>query len=90
MIKLSELQIKEVIVIEDGSRLGHISDLDINDKTGRITALIIMIKEKKAGLFGKPGEIIIPWSHIQTIGSDVVLVKGVETPPLYSEQPFIE
>ncbi|WP_342729073.1 MULTISPECIES: YlmC/YmxH family sporulation protein [Virgibacillus] len=90
MIKLTDLQIKEVIVINDGRRLGHISDLEINGDNGKITALIIIAKDKKAGLFGKPGELVIPWYNIETIGSDVILIRDVNTPTLYPEQKLIE
>ncbi|MFC4557026.1 YlmC/YmxH family sporulation protein [Virgibacillus kekensis] len=91
MVKLSELQIKEVIVIEDGRRLGHISDLEIDGDNGNITALVIIVKDKKNGLFGKAGEMVIPWHHIETIGSDVILVRDVGKPALYPDQQhFIE
>lgn len=90
MIKLSELQIKEVIVINDGRRLGHISDLEIDGNNGKITALIIIVKDKKTGLFGKAGEMIIPWNNIETIGSDVILIREIEKPSLYSGQYLIE
>ncbi|WP_174613170.1 YlmC/YmxH family sporulation protein [Virgibacillus ihumii] len=88
MIKLSELQVKEVIVISDGSRLGHISDLEIDGTTGMITALIIYTKEKKSGggLFGKPGEMEIPWNKIETIGSDVILIRNPGNHIVYEEQ----
>ncbi|OZU90400.1 YlmC/YmxH family sporulation protein [Virgibacillus indicus] len=85
MIKLSELQVKEVIIIDDGSRLGHISDLEIDTHSGRITAIIIPLKEKSGGFFGKPGELVIQWNQIVRIGSDVILVNGIKRPALYSE-----
>ncbi|QKY68963.1 PRC-barrel domain-containing protein [Lentibacillus sp. CBA3610] len=34
MITLSDLQIKEVIMMNDGKRLGHISDLEIDGDNG--------------------------------------------------------
>ncbi|WP_404452516.1 YlmC/YmxH family sporulation protein [Virgibacillus necropolis] len=82
MIKLSELQMKEIIVIEDGTRLGHISDLEIDAVNGRILALIIQIKEGKNGMFAKSDEMVIGWNQITTIGADVILVKLKEKPPL--------
>ena len=85
MIKLSELQLKEVIIIDDGRRLGHISDLEIDTTSGKITAIIIILKEKSGGFFGKPDELIIQWNQIVRIGSDVILVNDVKRPVLYSE-----
>ncbi|TMN23504.1 YlmC/YmxH family sporulation protein [Lentibacillus cibarius] len=86
MITLSELQIKEVIVRDDGRRLGHIADLEIDGDSGRIKAIVIYVKDKKAGFFGKTDELIIPWNHIEVIGSDIILVRDVKTPSLYPEQ----
>ncbi|GGA83982.1 YlmC/YmxH family sporulation protein [Ornithinibacillus halotolerans] len=85
MILLSELQVKEVIVVNDGRRLGHISDLEIDPDRGRIIALVIYGKDKKGGFFGKPEELMIYWEQIVTIGSDVILVKDVDGPKLYIE-----
>jgi len=75
MIKLSELQLKEVIIIENGKRLGHIYDLVIDPDRGRITAIVIIEREGKNGFFGKADEMIIDWRQITTIGQDVILVK---------------
>jgi YlmC/YmxH family sporulation protein len=85
MIKLSDLQVKEVIVVNNGRRLGHISDLEIDPDRGRIIALVIYLREKKSGFFGKPDELMIYWEQIVTIGSDVILVKDVDAPKLYLE-----
>ncbi|MGY0692307.1 YlmC/YmxH family sporulation protein [Virgibacillus sp. FSP13] len=90
MVKLSELQIKEIIVIDDGTRLGHFSDLEIDAETGKIISLILSVKDKQGGFFGKSDEMIIHWNQIETIGSDVILVKNVQTPSLYPDQHFIE
>lgn len=77
VIKLSELQIKEVIVIDNGRRLGHIYDLEIDPELGKIIAIILILRDKKNGLFGKPDELIIYWEQIVTIGADVILVKDI-------------
>ncbi|MBP1968186.1 YlmC/YmxH family sporulation protein [Virgibacillus natechei] len=84
MIKLSELQLKEVIIIDDGRRLGHISDLEIDTDSGKILAIVLIMREKKSGIFGKPDELIIHWDQIVRIGSDVILVKEVQQPQLYA------
>ncbi|HLS61248.1 MAG TPA: YlmC/YmxH family sporulation protein [Virgibacillus sp.] len=85
MIKLSDLQIKEVIVVDSGERLGHIHDLQIDPDLGRITAIIIIVRENKQGLFGKPEERIVFWDQIVTIGMDVILVTDVAEPQRYPE-----
>jgi len=85
MIKLSELQIKEVIVIENGKRLGHIYDLEIDPDIGKIIAIILIMRDRKSGLFGKPDELIIYWEQIVTIGADVILVKEIHEQQLLSK-----
>ncbi|MBO8155320.1 MAG: YlmC/YmxH family sporulation protein [Bacillaceae bacterium] len=73
---ISELQVKDIIAIEDGSKLGYISDLEIDVDRGYIVGLVISLKGKWFGLFGKQDELVIPWNHIVTIGKDVILVKS--------------
>lgn len=90
MIKLSELQVKEIIVIENGTRLGHISDLEIDAVNGRILALIVQIKEGKSGMFAKSGEMVIGWNQITTIGADVILVQLKENPHLISGTTILD
>lgn len=85
MIRLSELQLKEVILIKTGSRLGYISDLEIDPTFGRVTALIISTRQK-GGIFGRMEEMIIDWNQIVTIGSDVILVNSYDTVPLHTEE----
>jgi YlmC/YmxH family sporulation protein len=75
MIKISEFQLKDVININDGKRLGNVGDLDINLSTGKIDAIIILKSGKFLGMFGREDEVIIPWRNIIKIGSDVILVR---------------
>jgi YlmC/YmxH family sporulation protein len=72
---ISELQVKDIVAIEDGRKLGYISDLEIDVERGYIVSLVISLKGKMLGLFGKEEEVIIPWNHIVTIGADVILVR---------------
>lgn len=90
MVTLSELQMKEIINVNDGSRMGHFTDLEIDPDNGKIKALIVPVKEKQSGFFSKADEMIIHWSQIETIGSDVILVKNVEALPFYPDQQHME
>ncbi|MFC3040252.1 YlmC/YmxH family sporulation protein [Virgibacillus xinjiangensis] len=90
MVKLSELQVKEVIMIDDGRRIGHISDLEIDPDHGKILAIILIVKDKRDSLFSKSEELVIPWNRIVRIGSDVILVREVHTPLLYGNQSYAE
>ncbi|WP_100373280.1 YlmC/YmxH family sporulation protein [Bacillus sp. FJAT-45037] len=85
MMKISDLQSKDIVNMENGKRLGHLTDLDINLNTGAIEAMVINSTGKMMGLFGREEqEIIIPWKNIIKIGSDVILVEVPESlrPPL--------
>ncbi|UOE92917.1 YlmC/YmxH family sporulation protein [Alkalihalobacillus sp. LMS39] len=75
MMKISDLQTKDIVNIDNGKRLGHLGDLDINLSTGRIDALIIGGTGRMMSFFQKEAEMVIPWSNIVKIGSDVILVQ---------------
>lgn len=90
MVTLSELQIKEIINVNDGNRLGHFTDLDIDPNSGKINALIVPVKEKQGGFFSKADELVIHWNQIETIGADVILVKNLEALPFFPDQQYME
>ncbi|MBU8790170.1 YlmC/YmxH family sporulation protein [Oceanobacillus caeni] len=85
MVTLTELQLKEVILMEDGRRLGNIADLEINPNTGKIEAIILFVKDKKGNFFSKSDELIIAWNQIVRIGSDVILVRESNGPLLLTQ-----
>jgi len=86
MVKISEFQMKDVVNVADGRKLGNIGDIDININTGKIESVIIGGAGKMLGFFGRDAEIVIPWRNILKIGEDVILVRyqdGIE--PKYIE-----
>jgi YlmC/YmxH family sporulation protein len=86
-MKISDFQSKDVINIVDGKKLGHISDLELDLRQGRIDSIVVPQYTKVFGLFGSNGtEIVIPWRNIVKIGADVVLVRMEETKVLKSEE----
>lgn len=76
MVRISELKQKEVVNINDGRRLGIVTDVEINMESGNIEAVIIPGSGKLLGFFSKDSDIVINWSNIKKIGVDVVLVDG--------------
>lgn len=74
-MKISEFQVKDVVSVSNGKRLGNIYDLEINVSTGKIEAIIIQGNAKVMGLFGRDNDIVIPWKQIVKIGTDVILVR---------------
>lgn len=75
MVKISEFQIKDVVNIADGKRLGNIGDIEINLSTGKIEAVVISGSGRVLGFFGKDNDVVIPWKNIIKIGQDVILVR---------------
>ncbi|CAM3411177.1 YlmC/YmxH family sporulation protein [Cytobacillus oceanisediminis] len=79
MVKISEFQMKDVVNVADGRKLGNIGDIDININTGKIEAVVIGGAGKVLGFFGKDEDIVIPWKNILKIGEDVILVRYKDT-----------
>ncbi|TZE81961.1 YlmC/YmxH family sporulation protein [Calorimonas adulescens] len=74
MVKITELKEKEVVNIQNGCKLGYVSDIDINLEDGVVEALVIPGGSNFLGLFKRNNDIIIPWNFIRKIGVDVILV----------------
>ncbi|OFW74984.1 MAG: photosystem reaction center protein H [Alicyclobacillus sp. RIFOXYA1_FULL_53_8] len=74
MVRISELQSKDVVNISDGKRLGTIGDLDIDTDSGLIRAVVVPGQAKFFGMVGAGQDIVVPWNQIVKIGSDVILV----------------
>lgn len=65
---------KEVINACDGRRLGYVADIEFDVCDGRITAIVVPVKNGFLG-FGCEN-IVIPWEKINKIGEDVILVDA--------------
>lgn len=74
-MKLSELGGKEIVDAKRAERLGILgqTDLEINERTGQIEALIIP-SLKWFGLRKQGGEVRVPWRHIKKIGTDMIII----------------
>lgn len=72
--RLTELKNKEVISVCDGSRIGYISDIEIDICAGKISAIIVP-DELICFSFGKSNATRIPWEKIEKIGPEVILVS---------------
>ena len=73
-MKFTQLQCKEVICISNGQRLGFVSDVVVEVPSGEVKSIVVPCPCKGFGLVGKREDYIIPWSCIQRIGPDSVLV----------------
>ncbi len=74
-MRLCDLSQKEVINVCDCKCLGNVCDLEFDEKTGCIKAIIIPGPGKVLGLFCREFEWCIPWCKIRCIGPDIVLVE---------------
>ncbi len=77
MNKAADFRNKEVINVNDGKRLGFVSDVDINFEKGTIEAIIVPGPSGIINLIaGKAkGDYIIPWNKITKVGEDIILVE---------------
>ncbi|MEG0832718.1 MAG: YlmC/YmxH family sporulation protein [Oscillospiraceae bacterium] len=76
MTLFTDLCEKEVVHIATGTRLGTVDDLEFDEHTATIAALVIFGHSKGFGFMGREGDIRINWSDIDTVGDDIVLVRG--------------
>lgn len=75
VVKMSELRCKEVICVEDGRRLGYVSDVQVKVPEGCILALIVPGPCRVLGIAGRRDDYVIPWQCIRRIGPDIILVE---------------
>lgn len=81
-MKLSKMGGKEILNINNGSRLGIIgnSDLLIDEKTGKILSLLVPDNGGQFIMFGDRSEVEIPWNSIEKIGNDIIIIDLEGTP----------
>ena len=72
---IAELRSKEVICRSNGVRIGNVDDVGIDVCSGRLDSIIIYGRGKLMGILGKCEDIVIPWSDIDVIGEDTILVN---------------
>lgn len=72
-MRLSELQHKDVVNLNDGKKIGNIIDVSI-DNSGKTVGLIVEKYKFLVSMFTNK-EIEIKWNQIEKIGEDVILVN---------------
>lgn len=73
-MRLSDLQNKDIICVNDGKKIGSIIDININD-SGKLESLIVEKSKFFISRFTTSNEIEIKWNQIEKIGEDVILVN---------------
>jgi sporulation protein, ylmC/ymxH family len=72
-MRLSDLQDKDIVNVEDGKKIGKIIDVVI-DEQGNMKSLIVQ-RTKMLNMFSNASEIEVKWNQIKKIGTDVILVN---------------
>lgn len=77
LVRYSDLAGKEIIDIDEGARVGVISETDlvIDCERGTVHSVIIPTR----GRFWGRRELVIPWSGIKKIGVDLIIVSMGKT-----------
>lgn len=73
-IRISDLQNKDIINIKTGEKIGNITDILIDLKTGSIKKIYIFERKKPFSILNKQDEHYINFNDIAKIGADVILV----------------
>ena len=74
-MRVTDLSCKEVVCIGDGSRLGYVSDVEVEVPCGQVKAIVVPVKCRWFGLFGHTEDYVIPWDAIRRVGDDILLVE---------------
>ena len=72
-MKLSDLQEKDIVNINDGRKIGRIIDAEV-DMMGKINYLVVDDKKGFRTFFSSNSDINITFDKIKRIGTDVILV----------------
>lgn len=77
IVKLSDMQRKDIILLSSGKKIGKIIDAEIEANTGRIISLLIEKKNIK-NIFSGETYLDINFNLIKKIGEDVILIDILE------------
>ena len=72
-LSFQDLRRLEVINVGDGKRMGHIIDLIFTSDGGKVKGVILPFGKKN--FFAKSQDLFIPWTCVQKIGEDIILVE---------------
>ncbi len=72
---VTDLRAKEVINVEDGCRIGCVTDVELDSCTGCLVSIVVFCGRGIWGFLGRGEEIIINWKDIVIIGDDSILVR---------------
>lgn len=72
---IEELQSKDVISVENGSRIGYVTDVEAEVSSGKISAIIV--SSVTTGFsFRRADTFRVCWGDIVVMGEETILVKN--------------
>lgn len=75
VVTTSDLRMKEVINVVNGTRVGFVYDFEINLEKNRIEAIVVPKEGKFLKIFSREDDYVIPWKRIVKVGQDIILVE---------------
>ena len=75
IVRLSDLQNKDIVNNMDGRNVGNIIDVKIDQISGAIVSLVVEPNKKMLSFMNRGVEEEISWKNIERIGEDVILVR---------------
>ena len=75
IVRLSDLQNKDIVNTMDGRNVGNIIDVKIDQISGAIVPLVVEPNKKMLSFMNRGVEEEISWKNIERIGEDVILVR---------------
>lgn len=77
--RLTDLNRKEVVNVNDATRIGNVIDIFFDAETGRMQSVVVGARKSGFGVFGHDEDVLIEWEKIKVIGEETILVDY--TPP---------
>ena len=74
-MRLSDLQSKYIVNVNDGKNIGNIIDVKIDENNGAILSLVIEPNKNLFSFTRGKMDTEIRWKSIEKIGEDVILVN---------------
>ena len=73
-MKLSELIKKDIVNIQDGKKIGKITDVVFDINNGYLIKFIIESSNIIKSIFSNNEELVIKFTQIKKLGEDVILI----------------
>ena len=73
-MKLSDLQRKDIINLNNGRKVGRIIDVELDETSGQMKNIIIETTKMFRNMFSSERDLSIKFEQIRKLGEDVILV----------------